>query len=255
MNKLIFSALTLTFLLGHQVNAFEINKFLKTQNISKTVNQITDTISHDSWDLFLKKYVDNKGLVDYKSIKSEVTVLNLYLTKLSKNTPNDSWSKDEKMAYWINAYNAFTIKLIIDYYPINSINDIKKPWDIKFIELGPNTYSLNDLEHNILRKMGDPRIHFGIVCASFSCPKLQNEAFVASKLNNQLNSATKEFLADSDRNNLSEKTIEISKIFKWFSKDFKNDGTLIDFLNNYSDVIILPNAKKTFKEYNWSLNE
>lgn len=252
MNKSILLFFTLTFLIGHSLKALEISK---TQYNSINEISISKKMCHDSWDLFLKKHVNDNGVVDYKSIKNDEAALNLYLTSLSKNTPDDSWSKDEKMAYWINVYNAFTIKLIIDHYPISSIKDIEKPWDIKFIELGKNIYSLNDIEHEILRKMDDPRIHFGIVCASISCPKLQNEAFVASKLNSQLNSATKEFLADSSRNNLSENTIEISKIFKWFLKDFNKDGTLIDFLNKYSDVTISPNTKKTFKEYNWNLNE
>ena len=254
MKRSILLVLTLSFLLGFH-DAFAVNEIPLTQNTSNIESPINGKTCHDSWNLFLKKYVDNNGLVDYKSIKKDVATLDLYLTLLSENTPDDSWSKDEKMAYWINAYNAFTIKLIIDHYPIPSIKDIEKPWDIKFIELGDNTFSLNDIEHEILRKMDDPRIHFGIVCASFSCPKLQNEAFVASKLEKQLNDVTRAFLADPDRNNLSEDSIEISKIFKWFSKDFKKEGSIIDFLNKYSEIKISPNAKKTFKDYNWNLNE
>lgn len=255
MNRSILFVLTLSLLLGPQVNAFVDNEISLTQNISNLERPIKGEICHDSWSLFLKKHVDNNGLVDYKSIKNELATLNLYLTSLSKNTPDDSWSKDKKMAYWINAYNAFTIKLIVDRYPIASIKEIEKPWDLKFIELGENTFSLNDIEHKILRKMDDPRIHFGIVCASFSCPKLQNEAFVASKLDQQLNDATREFLADSDRNTLSENAVEISKIFKWFSKDFKKEGSIIDFLNKYSEIKISQKAKKSFKDYNWNLNE
>ena len=254
MKRSTLLVLTLSFLLGPH-DAFAVNEIPLTQNTSNIESPISGKTCHNSWDLFLKKHVDYNGLVDYKSIKNDISSLNIYLTSLSKNTPDNSWSKDEKMAYWINAYNAFTIKLIIDHYPISSIKDIEKPWDIKFIELGDNTFSLNDIEHEILRKMDDPRIHFGIVCASFSCPKLQNEAFVASKLNTQLNDATREFLADSDRNSLSENSIEISKIFKWFSKDFKKEGSIIDFLNKYSEIKISPNAKKTFKDYNWNLNE
>ena len=219
------------------------------------INQTTIKTDHKTWNVLLIKHVDTNGFVDYKSFKKDLAALNLYLTSLSNSTPDDTWSKDEKMAYWINAYNAFTIKLIIDHYPISSIKEIENPWDIKFIELGVDIFSLNDIENKILRKMEDPRIHFGIVCASFSCPKLQNEAFIASKLDQQLNDATKRFLADPDRNNLSENSIEISKIFKWFSKDFKKEGSIIDFLNKYSEIKISQNAKKTYKDYNWNLNE
>lgn len=216
---------------------------------------IVEAINHSDWNNLLQKHVSEKGNVDYKGFKKEQLKLNSYLTYLSSNTPDSSWSKDEKMAYWINAYNAFTIKLIIDNYPISSIKDIENPWDIQFIDLGDETYSLNDIEHKILRKMNDPRIHFGIVCASISCPKLQNEAFEASKLNDQLDNATKEFLADPSKNNLTETSVEISKLFKWFAKDFKNEGTLVDFLNNYTEITISQNAKKTFKDYDWNLNE
>ena len=145
--------------------------------------------------------------------------------------------------------------MIIDNYPVKSIKDIKQPWDKKFFKIGGEAMSLNQIEHEILRKMDEPRIHFAIVCASYSCPKLQNEAFTANNLEIQLTNATKEFLADKNRNEISEKSIKISKIFDWFAKDFTQDGSLIDFLNTYTDVTISPKAKKRYLEYNWALNE
>lgn len=140
-------------------------------------------------------------------------------------------------------------------YPLNSIKDINKPWDQRLWKFGDKWQNLNDIEHKILRKMDEPRIHFAIVCASESCPKLENTAFVASKLESQLTKTTKGFLADKSKNNLSANSIKLSKIFKWFAKDFKTNGTLIDFLNTYSDVNITSNAKKSFKDYSWALNE
>jgi len=228
-----------------------------------TISEITEEIEivlvkafdHSIWNDLLQKHVSEKGNVNYKGFKKDALKLKSYLTSLSKDMPDDSWSKDEKMAYWINAYNAFTIQLIIDKYPISSIKDIENSWDIQFINLGDKMFSLNDIEHKILRKMNDPRIHFGIVCASVSCPKLQNVAFEASNLDRQLDDAAKEFLADPARNNLSENSIELSKIFKWFAKDFKKEGSLIDFLNKYSEITISQNAKKSFKDYDWNLNE
>ena len=115
--------------------------------------------------------------------------------------------------------------------------------------------SLNNIEHDILRKMGDPRIHFGIVCASISCPKLQNEAFSNQNINRLLNKASKEFLADTTKNNITTNSVELSKIFKWFAKDFKQEGSLIDFLNRYTDITIASDAKISFKDYNWGLND
>jgi hypothetical protein len=216
---------------------------------------LAEAINHSDWNILLQKHVSEKGNVNYKGFKKDELKLKSYLTLLSKIMPDDSWSKGEKMAYWINAYNAFTIQLILDNYPISSIKDIENPWDIEFINLGDKTFSLNDIEHEILRKMNDPRIHFGIVCASVSCPKLQNVAFEASNLDSQLDIAAKEFLADPARNNLSEDSIQLSKIFKWFAKDFKNEGSLIDFLNKYSEITISQNAKKSYKDYDWNLNE
>ena len=142
-------------------------------------------------------------------------------------------SKEQKLAYWINAYNALTIDLILQNYPLKSIKDIDKPWDQRLWKFGDKWLSLNDIEHQILRKMDEPRIHFAIVCASVYCPKLQNEAFIAEKIDSQLSKATSEFLSDTSKNFISQNSLEISKIFQWFSKDFKENGSMIKFLNKY----------------------
>lgn len=213
---------------------------------------------HQLWNELLNNYVTDSGLVNYKGIKTERVKLTTYIDNLSKIYTDKSFanlSKEQKLAFWINAYNAMTVDLILRNYPIKSIKDIDKPWDQRFWKLGNKWFNLNEIEHNILRKMDEPRIHFAIVCASYSCPKLQNEAFIASKLETQLSLATKGFLADSERNEITKDQIKISKIFQWFSKDFKKNGDLIDFLNLYTDIDISAKAKKSFKDYNWNLNE
>ena len=212
-------------------------------------------IDHSLWTKILQEHVSDNGNVNYKSIKTNKIELDHYLHQLSENSPKDSWSKNELLAYWINAYNAFTIKLIIDNYPTNSIKDIKSPWDKKFIKINNKLVSLNYIEHDVLRKMNEPRIHFAIVCASFSCPKLQNKAYESSILEEQLMIATKSFLTDTSKNKISKNEVQISKIFKWFDKDFKQNGTLINFLNSYSEETISKNAKISYKNYNWDLNE
>ena len=103
--------------------------------------------------------------------------------------------------------------------------------------------------------MDEPRIHFAIVCASYSCPKLQNTAFTAGNLEQQLTLATQEFLSDTNRSEISENTLKLSKIFRWFDKDFEQNGSLIDFLNKYSNVTISAKAKISYKDYNWDLND
>lgn len=212
-------------------------------------------VDHSLWNLVLQEYVSDKGKVDYKSIKSNPTNLENYLQLLSQSTPDESWLKEEKLAFWINAYNSLTVDLILRNYPVKSIKEIENPWGQRLWKIGNKLYNLEDIEHQILRKMNEPRIHFAIVCASFSCPKLNNEAFQAWKIDIQLTKVTKEFLADSDRNNINKYSLELSKIFQWFSKDFKQNGSLINFLNQYADIEISDKAKIKFKDYNWNLNE
>jgi len=142
----------------------------------------------------LKKYVTENGRVDYKGLKNEKGKLESYLEMLNKNPPAKDWKQEEEMTYWINAYNAFTVKLILDHYPVKSIQEIDggKPWDEAFIKIGGKNYSLNNIETDFLRKkFSDPRIHFAINCASQSCPRLLNEAFTPEKIELQLNEQTK----------------------------------------------------------------
>lgn len=214
-----------------------------------------EAFNHNRWNLLLQKHVSEDGKVNYKAFKNNPIELHVYIDSLGENMPNDQWNDQDKLAYWINAYNAMTIDLIIKNYPVKSIQDIKEPWKQRLWKLGSKWYNLNEIEHQILRKMNEPRIHFGIVCASYSCPKLQNEAFTALQLDAQLTKATREFLADLNRNSITSDNINISKIFKWFSKDFKQNGNIIDFINQYSDVQISSKAKTSFKDYNWNLNE
>ena len=235
----------------------EVIKVKEIENIQQepVLATIKEAFNHSAWNDLLQKHVSNQGNVNYKGFKTEHPALKNYIQSLSENTPTQTWTKAEKLAYWINAYNALTIDLIVKHHPLKSIKNIDNPWEQRLWKLGDKWYNLEDIEHKILRKMNEPRIHFGIVCASVSCPKLQNTAFEVSKLEEQLTTATKEFLADSTKNNLSKNRIKISKIFKWFSSDFKENGSLVDFINKYSEIVISQNASKSYKDYNWNLNE
>lgn len=213
------------------------------------------TIDHKQWNDLLQKHVSSKGNVDYKGFKKDAAALQSYLDLLAKNLPQKSWSKNSVLAYWINAYNAYTVKLILDNYPIKSIKKIDGPWDKQFFTLGNKKYSLGEIEHKILRKMNEPRIHFAINCASFSCPNLANEAYTETALDKQLETAAKSFVNDKTKNTITADKAEISSIFDWFSGDFKTNGTLINFLNKYRTTKIDKNAKVKYKEYNWNLNE
>ncbi|MEP0710437.1 DUF547 domain-containing protein [Algoriphagus sp.] len=221
--------------------------------------------SHKAWNELLKANVSADGKVNYKGFIKEKAKLEAYLSSLSNNAPDRKiWSKDEQLAYWINAYNAFTVKLIVDNYPVKSIKDlgpslkiplIKDVWHYKFFKIGGQESSLDEIEHSILRKeFEEPRIHFAINCASVSCPPLLNEAFEAKTIDAQLDKVAKSFI-NSSRNKITPDAIQISSIFNWFKGDFTKNGSLIDYLNKYSKVKIKANAKVSHLDYDWNLNE
>lgn len=222
--------------------------------------------SHKVWDELLKANVSADGKVDYKGFVREKAKLEAYLKSISENAPDrKTWSKEEQLAYWINAYNAFTVKLIVDNYPVKSIKDlgpalkipmIKDVWHYKFFKIGGQESSLDEIEHSILRKeFEEPRIHFAINCASVSCPPLLNEAFEAAKIDTQLEKVARGFVNDSSRNKITPGAVQLSSIFSWFEGDFTKKGSLIDFLNQYSQVKIKPGAKVSYLDYDWNLNE
>lgn len=213
--------------------------------------------SHDQWNSLLSRFVTASGKVNYKGFKQDQAKLNAYLEDLSANTPASSWSRNEKLAYWINVYNAYTVKLIVDNYPLKSIQDLGKPWDKKFIKIGGDIYSLNEVEHEIIRKrFNDARIHFAVNCASFSCPKLLNEAYTGAKLEQQLNTQTRAYINNPVHNEISANKGAISQLFNWYADDFvKSAGSVIAFINKYSTVKLRNEARLEYKEYGWSLNE
>lgn len=218
-------------------------------------NEKKSLLSHQTWDKLLLQYVSQAGEVNYKGMKVSLAVLDQYLKLLADNPVQADWARNEKMAYWINAYNAFTIKLILDNYPLSSIMDLHggKAWDVKWIKLGDKTYSLNNIENDILRpEFKDARIHFAVNCAAKSCPPIFNRAWTASKFDQYFEQRAREFINNPQFNKISAGEVQISKIFSWYAADF---GDIVDFLNKYAETRINKGAKVTFKEYDWGLNE
>ncbi len=221
----------------------------------KQVNIAVTSIDHSVWNDLLKKYVDEDGNVNYLRFKNDMTRLETYLEYLQQNAPSSDWEKDEKLAYYINLYNAATVKLIVDNYPTKSIKDIPNRWKKKWIAIGKSTTSLNDIEHEVLRKMNEPRIHFAINCASYSCPKLLNVAFTAKSMERLLSKATVDFVNDKKRNRFENGVAQLSKIFKWYKSDFTQDSSLLEYINPYLENPIDKKAKIEYLDYDWSLNE
>lgn len=223
-------------------------------------------LSHDAFDALLKKHVSKDGQVNYKGFIKDSVELNKYLVLLSKSAPTSKWSREEQMAFWINAYNAFTIKLITKHYPVKSIKDIgsviqlpfvNSPWDFKFFTIGNEKMDLNTIEHEKLRKtFNEPRIHMALVCASKSCPILLNETYTAAKLEAQLAKQTRAFLSDPFRNQIKTDELQISAIFNWYNMDFTKKGSSVEsFISTWSGVKVKSGAKITYLEYDWSLND
>ncbi len=212
--------------------------------------------SHQAWNSQLQRYVSANGAVNYPAWKNNVSDLQAYLLELEADPPKENWSRNDKLAYWINAYNAYTVKLILDNFPLKSITNLSNPWDKKFITIDSKSYSLNDIEHGIIReKFKDARIHFAVNCASQSCPPLLNKAFTGTNVELLLAQQTRKFINDPRHNSIAASQISISKIFDWYREDFEKDGSVIDFLNKYSSTKISADATTSYKDYDWALNQ
>lgn len=206
---------------------------------------------------FLGKYVSYGGNVNYASINGNKSQLEEITKEFESNFPGSGWSSAQKLTYWINAYNVYTIKLIVDNYPTSSITNIAaKPWHKSFIKLNGKMYSLNQIENDIIRKQfNEPRIHFALNCGSKSCPVLLNKAYTPGTVYSKMTSQTKRFLNDSSKNTYGEKEVQISQIFDWYGDDFTKGGkTVFDFINKYRTEQ-LDKQKIAYQEYSWDLNK
>lgn len=217
------------------------------------------------------------GRVDYAALQNERR-LDQYLDQLDGTNPAEYTTEAERLALWINSYNAYTLKLVADDYPIKSIHDLgtggriigwllnRSPWDIRFAKVGGKEYTLNEIEHEILRvRFDEPRIHFAIVCAAVSCPPLRAEAYFPERLDGQLDEQAKIFLNDprSNRFDRAAKEAELSPIFSWFKKDFggSDESTLkfvVPFLNEKTAAALRRDGFEwdvSSSHYDWSLND
>ena len=226
----------------------------------------SDAFSHDLFDRVLQQHIDSQGNVDYAALKENPQDLETYLDRLATFNP-ETLPYQAKLAFWINAYNALTIKGVIDHYPTTSVRKIKRFGGffrrIKF-RVGGKNYTLNDIEHGIIRtEFVEPRIHFVLVCASGGCPILENRAFIPETLEERLDNATSNFVRNSEKVRLDteNRVLYLSKIFEWYAEDFEDThDSLLDFIVDY-----LPEADAKFLkretvevryfDYDWGLND
>ena len=216
-------------------------------------------------DELLRQYVapaERQGVklnaVDYKGLSLDPRYPQL-VTQIANISPNDLRSREEQLAFYINAYNVYAIKMVIDHYPVKSIRDIgslfSPVWGRPVGTLAGQEVSLDDIEHKVLRQLGEPRIHFAIVCASLSCPNLRTEAYAAQKLEQQLESQTQEFLNNQSKGLMLERErVRVSQIFDWFEEDFESEGGVEAFIRRYTNLPTRINVRANLP-YNWDLNE
>lgn len=228
--------------------------------------------THTKFADVLKSRVIRKGnqtLVNYGAIKKDPSKLVEYIRDLAavKNSEFQSWSKDQKLAALINGYNAWTIKLVVDNYPVPSIKKIgpfySTPWKQEFIHWLGEKVSLDDIEHGTIRKQfSEPRIHVALVCAALGCPNLQERPFLATELQSQLEHASVEFLRDDQKNRFEisgdETVLNVSSIFNWYGDDFGSKDQLTAYIvqgMGIKDKTIGKKVKMEFLDYDWSLND
>jgi hypothetical protein len=247
--------------------------------------------SYDDYGMILKGYVDDHGMVNYKGLKADRKPLDNFISSLSRLDTKlyEGWNDKEKIAFWINAYNALTLKAIIDHYPIeaallksfvypkNSIRQIPGVWDkLTFAAMGGDM-TLDGIEHETLRaKFDEPRIHVALVCAAMGCPPLRTEPYTGAKLDSQLDDQAAKFLKNPekfriDRNN---KKVYLSPIFDWFGQDFVKtygadkefsgfsgkERAVLNFVSRYLEpadkaYLLKGGFSVEYLSYDWSLNE
>jgi len=247
--------------------------------------------SYDAYAAALKAYVDDQGMVNYRELKANSGQLDAFAAAVGNVDPKvyQGWGEAEKIAFWINAYNALTLEAIIRHYPIrssfgrsliyprNSIRQIPGVWTkLRFMVRG-RQMTLDEIEHQVLRKeFAEPRIHTALVCAAMSCPPLRNEPYVGAGLAEQLDDQTRRFLRHPQKFRLDRENrrVYLSSIFKWFGEDFvRSYGTeakfagygetqraLLNFISNYLDeadrkYLAGEKPRVRYLSYDWSLNE
>ena len=263
---------------------------IESRNGPTAAADSTGPFSHELFDRLLSRVVDDEGRVDYASLKQTPRELDSYYRILSQVSPDSHPQRfphhNDRLAYWINAYNAAVLRTVLEYYPIATVGEVKPPWLFFFMPersgffyfqrpiFGGEKISLYDLEHDIVRpRFGDARIHFALNCASGGCPKLPQRAFRSAELDDQLDREARRFV--SERRNVfiddGKKEIRLSSIFNWYEEDFeaeidtpidKEHGAVLEYIARYLPPDTASRLREVsaeytvvFVPYDWSLND
>lgn len=232
-----------------------------------------DTLDHSRFDRLLSAFVDAEGDVDYARLRARAdSVLVPYLRQLATTDPT-GLARDARLAFWINAYNAYTLKLIVDHYPVPNIWAVTpgpaepkddSPFAVEVGRVADTMRTLDAIEHDIIRQRFDePRIHFALVCAAKSCPRLRREAYLGPALDAQLEAQTRTFLHNEQKNRIPAEPdrIAISRILKWYGGDFGDSTDALQrflapyFEGSVRDRLAAADYSVTFRPYDWALND
>ncbi len=233
----------------------------------------TGQIDHFDWNSFLGQYVlqgaDGINRVQYSRVSdADRQQLRRYIAALEQ-LPVRSYAPEQQLAYWINLYNAVTVEVVLQHYPVNSIRDIDispgffsdGPWGKKLLTIEGQLVSLNDIEHRILRPLWhDPRLHYVLNCASLGCPNLSTSAFTADSIDVMLDQAATVYINDSRGVSFENGKLYVSSIYSWFRDDFGgSDSAVINHLQGYASATLKEKLSATGSitgyRYNWSLND
>ncbi len=279
MRKIIFIAAVFLFIVGcgfffihHASDVVVVDSQLRAQDAPSPRRVSMDQVDHSAWDRLLKKYVDDDGMVDYKSWKSsprDTAALKSYLATLSRADTRVDAPRAAKLTFWINAYNALTVHGLLKVYPTTSIRKHTAVafgyniWKDLLLPVGEKKYSLDDIEHEILRKLDEPRIHFAIVCGSVGCPRLRNEAYTPAALESQLADNAQDFFSrsrnlkvDSER-----RVLHVSSILDWFGEDFGDTpqeglAELAEYMpEDAAEIARQKGLSIRYLDYDWNLNK
>ncbi|MEF1308497.1 DUF547 domain-containing protein [Vibrio mytili] len=220
-------------------------------------------VSHQEWQQILDNYLVTQGentLFRYRSVSTaDQTKLKRYIQRLSNLDPRQ-YRKAEQYAYWVNLYNALTVDLILDHYPIQSITKLGGlfsfgPWDDEVVSINGKSLTLNDIEHRILRPIWqDPRTHYAVNCASLGCPNLQQQAFTANNTQVLLDNAAKAFINSDKGVSIQGNNAQLSSIYDWFAADFGGEAQVFDHIRKYAPQYNSFSGRVTY-DYDWSLNQ
>ncbi len=210
---------------------------------------------HEIWTKELEKFVSVDGLINYTEWKDHQENLDKYLQQLSKPLPLSNWSQNVQLAYWINLHNAYTVKLVLQHYPIQSLHELNEgdPWSAKWISIGDTQYSLEQIQWEIRSQYNDPRVNFALNKGTKSSAPILKEAYIPERLGEQLNAQTESFINNDAYNQFSESSAKLSPIFNLYKTDFKPDP--LTFVRKYLVYTIATPESIDYFAFDWTLND